>query len=424
MIRTHFIRERARQAHSRTCTRRQSESKPESTPLTGARISTFPRIRIGFVSHVFWPEKRRGGERLIRDLSDALIARGHEPRLVTSHRGRRTRVVEDGLEVIRQWRPPERPLNRPGFPPGTSHALPAWWALRRGDDDVAQGWTAPAAVAAAHSGKPSVYVFQGVLHENDLARPRVRSLVMRAARDSDVVTAYSQTAAAEFTRLTGIQARPIEPGINLTAFQGVSPLHTGDTPVIFCAADPDEPRKRVRLLVDAFARVRRERPDAELWLMRTSDPAIASAPGIRIVDPGADRDELVRLYRSAWVTVLPAFREAFGLVVIESLACGAPVVGMRDGGAVPGLLAAGDAGAGDAGAGDAGAGDAGAGDAGAGVGWLAEPDPESLAATLSRAIASPPSADVARACRRRAEGYSIERCAERYEALYRELGAP
>src|SRR3954452_586984 len=107
----------------------------------------FPAIRIAFVSHVFWPEKRRGGERLIRDLSDALIARGHEPRLITSHRGRPSRVDEDGLEVIRQWRPPERALGALGLPAGSSHVLPAWWALRRADVDVVQAWTVPAALA-------------------------------------------------------------------------------------------------------------------------------------------------------------------------------------------------------------------------------------------------------------------------------------
>jgi glycosyltransferase involved in cell wall biosynthesis len=305
--------------------------------------------------------------------------------------------------VIRQWRPPERPFNALGLPAGTSHALPAWWALRRSDADIAQGWTAPAALAAARSGKPSVFVFQGVLHEDDIARrPRTRALLMRAARECDVVTAYSDVAAREFTRITGVEAGVIEPGIRLDAFtpgadgeRAAPPAPTGArsaAPVIFCAADPDEPRKRVRLLVEAFAQVRRARPDAELWLMPASDPAIASAPGVRIVDPGADRDALVALYRSAWVSVLPAFREAFGLVVVESLACGTPVVGMRDGGAVPELL----------------------GD----ERWVAEPDPDSLARTLLTALDTPADPQT---CRRRAEQYSIERCAERYEALYREL---
>ena len=344
---------------------------------------------------MFWPEKRRGGERLIRDLSDALIARGHSARLVTSHRGRADRVDEDGLEVVRQWRPPERPFNALGLPPGTSHALPAWWSLRRADDDVVQAWTAPAALAAAHSGKPSVFVFQGVLHEDDLAgRPRVRAMLMRAARGCDAVVAYSQVAAAAFTAITGVAARAIEPGIRLDAFTlgGADARTDAAAPVIFCAADPDEPRKRVRMLVDAFAEVRRERPEAELWLMPNVDPAIAHAPGVRIVDPGADRGALVALYRSASITVLPAFREAFGLVVVESLACGTPVVAMRDGGAAPGIV----------------------GD----DRLIADPDPAALARTLISALDTAPDAA---ACRRRAESFSIQRCAERHEALYDEL---
>jgi glycosyltransferase involved in cell wall biosynthesis len=326
------------------------------------------------------------------------MARGHRTRLVTSHRGWPSRVDEDGLEVIRQFRPPERPFNRLGFPAGTSHTLPAWWALRRGDDDVVQGWTAPAALAAAHSGKPSVFVFQGVLNENDLAgRPRVRSMLLRAARGCDVVTAYSEGAAHEFTRLTGIEARAIEPGIRLDAFtpaadRGGAVDGRHPAPAIFCAADPDEPRKRVRLLVDAFAAVRRSRPDVELWVMPTADPVVRGAPGVRVVDPGADRDALVRLYRDARVSVLPAFREAFGLVVVESLACGTPVVGMRDGGAVPQILGP--------------------------DGFVADPTPYGLARTLLDALDATP--DPA-ACRRIAERYSIERCAQQYEALYEEL---
>jgi glycosyltransferase involved in cell wall biosynthesis len=232
-----------------------------------------------------------------------------------------------------------------------------------------------------------------VLHEDDVARrPRTRALLTRAARGCDVVTAYSDVAAREFERIIGIEARPIEPGIRLDAFTPAADAARHQAPVIFCAADPDEPRKRVRLLVEAFGELRRAAPDAQLWLMPAADPALASTPGVRIVDPGSDRDALVALYRSAWVTVLPAFREAFGLVVVESLACGTPVVGMRDGGAVPEIVG---------------------GDRG-----IAEPDVGSLARTLLAALEAP--ADP-QACRRRAERYSIERCAEGYEALYREL---
>ncbi|MFL5894440.1 MAG: glycosyltransferase family 4 protein [Thermoleophilaceae bacterium] len=358
-------------------------------------------LRIAFVSHVFWPETRRGGERLIRDLSDALIARGHVPRLVTGHRGRTSRDEEDGLEVLRLRRPPERPLARIGLPPGTSHVPLAWGSLRRGHDDVVQAWTPAAGLAAAYSGRPSVLVFQGVLHPDDLRdRPRVRSVLMRAARGCDVVTTYSEIAAAEFTRHTGVPARAINPGIRLDAFTpgGGRAGH----PVVFCAADPDEPRKRVGLLVDAFARVRAERPDAELWLMPTRDHARAAAPGVRIVDPGADRDALVHLYRSAWTTVLPAVREAFGLVAVESLACGTPVVAARDGGAAP-LIVEG-------------------GSPGTPIGAVFErADPGDVAAAVLDALGLVSDPATTAACRTRAEDFPIALCAERYEALYREL---
>jgi glycosyltransferase involved in cell wall biosynthesis len=324
---------------------------------------------------------------------------------VTSHRAAPVRSVEDGLEVVRQWRPPERPLSALGLPAGTAQVPSEWWSLRRGDEHVVQAWTVPAAVAAAHSGKPSVFVFQGVLHPDDLAgRPRVRSMLMHAVRASDAVVAYSDTAADAFTGLTGVAARAIEPGIRLDAFTPGG--ERSPVPAIFCAADPAEPRKRVPLLVEAFAKLRRARPDAELWLMATPGAPIASTPGIRIVDPGADRDALVDLYRSAWVTVLPAFREAFGLVVAESLACGTPAVVMRDGGGALGIL-------------DAAVTPLEAAD----VGWVADPDPDALARVLADALASAPDPALGAACRTRAADFGIDRCAERYESLYAGLAS-
>ena len=48
-----------------------------------------------------------------------------------------------------------------------------------------------------------------------------------------------------------------------------------------------------------------------------------------MLDPATD---LVDAYSSAWVTVLPSMREAFGLVLVESLACGTPIVAVAGSG--------------------------------------------------------------------------------------------
>ena len=47
---------------------------------------------------------------------------------------------------------------------------------------------------------------------------------------------------------------------------------------------------------------------------------------------GIGVDELVRLYNTAQVTVYAPVMEPFGLVPLESMACGTPVVGVREGG--------------------------------------------------------------------------------------------
>ena len=38
------------------------------------------------------------------------------------------------------------------------------------------------------------------------------------------------------------------------------------------------------------------------------------------------------MFREAWASGLTSYNEAFGLVLVESLACGTPVFGSRDGG--------------------------------------------------------------------------------------------
>jgi D-inositol-3-phosphate glycosyltransferase len=53
----------------------------------------------------------------------------------------------------------------------------------------------------------------------------------------------------------------------------------------------------------------------------------------RVHFPGArPQDELALMYSAADVTVMPSYHESFGLVAVESLACGTPVVATRAGG--------------------------------------------------------------------------------------------
>jgi glycosyltransferase involved in cell wall biosynthesis len=99
-----------------------------------------------------------------------------------------------------------------------------------------------------------------------------------------------------------------------------------------------EPRKNVPMLVDAFARVARGRPDLRLvlaggagWGAREIDRAVvANGIGPRVVRTGYVDDAVVpALLRRAEAVAYPSFEEGFGNPALEALACGAPLVTTR-----------------------------------------------------------------------------------------------
>jgi alpha-maltose-1-phosphate synthase len=81
------------------------------------------------------------------------------------------------------------------------------------------------------------------------------------------------------------------------------------------------------VLLEAFERVRRVHPDAKLW--------IVSSSCLERLPPGAEfhgtlgPEGLRPLYARASTFVLPTLREAFGIVIVEAMTFGVPVVASR-----------------------------------------------------------------------------------------------
>ena len=352
---------------------------------------------------VYWPEVRRGSERFIHELGRELAARGHRPTLITSHVGPPRRSVEDGIEVVRLPRPlPARLGSRWHLEPHLSHLPGTALALRRARPDVihalhpSDGWLA--ARSAARTGRPAVLSHMGIPRAGELDSARLRRRIHgNAARGASAVVALSGAAAAAVRRELGVDARVIPPAVDLETFTpgpGRAP-----EPVIVCAADVGEERKRVPLLTAAFARVRAAHPAARLVLSRPRVPAAAAelrgAPGVELRDLD-DEHALADAYREAWVSALASEREAFGLVLAEAHACGTPGVGTDSGGirellddpTVGRLFTGGEAG---------------------------------LARALLDTIELARDPATAARCRERAERFSPALLAERYLQLYSEL---
>jgi glycosyltransferase involved in cell wall biosynthesis len=101
----------------------------------------------------------------------------------------------------------------------------------------------------------------------------------------------------------------------------------------------NDPRKNVALLLQVFAALRAEFPALKLVLTgEAPDESLQqkvhtlNLEGSVIFTGYVSRDELRRLYQGALLYVLPSNQEGLGLVLLEAMACGTPVVSTRCGG--------------------------------------------------------------------------------------------
>ena len=355
-------------------------------------------LRIAFLHPCYWPEVHRGGERIVHDVSRRLLDRGHHVGLITSHPSLRGVTREDGLPVLRVPRGRgEQRLRDHRFDDYWTHVPWTYAALAHGDHDLVHSFFPTDCVAAAawarRTGRPAVLTLMGVPSPH-----RIRfDATPRAAQGAATVTALSKAASAAYMYRYGFRSEVVSPPVEVDAFTPGGPR--AEHPTILCPAPIEVARKRVRLLIEAFAIVRRARPDARLRLLRPKDPAVerelsSRHDGIELFDSVPEPTLLAPQYRAAWVTALPSLGEAFGLVVAESLACGTPVVA-TDFDAFPEIVDR------------------------PGIGRLFDGDePAALATALTEALELTEDAGTAEACRTRAEDFSPQRCAARFEEIY------
>lgn len=358
-------------------------------------------LGIALLNPIYWPEVRRGSERLIGELAGGLIRAGHRPRLIVGHRGLPKTNTEAGLGVVRVPRMGNRLTSRLGYHERLSHVPLQYTALSRGADDLVHAFYVSDANGAVRwsrrTGRPSVFSVMGVVSPDTVRAKRGRQWLWRRALDGSAAVVALSDAAAGPLRSLGVDPVVIHPGVDLSAFRQT--VDRSSSPTVLSPADPADPRKRIAMLVEAHAILRETTPDARLILSRPRDPAVAARfggdEGIEFADLD-DRDRLVEAYSRAWVTALPATEEAFGLVLAESLACGTPAVGTRDGG-IPEVLGE------------------------EGVGVLHEGGAPELAAAIASGLEIATNPEARSRCRARAERFSIEHCVQSHLQLYERL---
>jgi len=115
--------------------------------------------------------------------------------------------------------------------------------------------------------------------------------------------------------------------------QGVAP---NAVLILFAAMKVKEKRKGFHYLLDALYRLKSKYPDllVELLVLGQSDPQELEALPYPFHALGMVRDvsQLVNVYGASDVFVIPSLEDNLPNTVMESLACGTPVVGFRTGG--------------------------------------------------------------------------------------------
>jgi len=137
-----------------------------------------------------------------------------------------------------------------------------------------------------------------------------------------------------------VDVRFIPPGVDPIVFCPLKDRAFNNFPYILCVGRLDDPRKNIMMLLRAFRRINKARPDVCLITAGLKKPRedffrMASDMGvlnrIKHID-SPDQDTLIKLYQNAAVFCLPSNEEGLGLVILEAMSCGIPIVATRCGG--------------------------------------------------------------------------------------------
>lgn len=306
-----------------------------------------------------------GGQNVhVAALADRLAALGHD---VCVHTRRDDPDVPaevpfaDGVVVHHVDAGPPRPVPKDELLPYMREfgaRLADRWAVRRPDVVHAHFWMSGLAtlVAARPLGIPVVQTFHalGIVKQRhqgaaDTSPPRRATLEPALARSVDLVLATCSDEVFELRRLRvpGRRISVVPCGVDLDRFTPEGPVERrppGRLRVV--AVSRLVPRKGLGNLVSALA----EAPDAELVIAGgpdraglDADPEVRRLRGLaeelgvadRVELRGrVDRDDLPALLRSADVAACVPWYEPFGIVPLEAMACGVPVLATAVGGMI------------------------------------------------------------------------------------------
>ncbi|NJE55152.1 glycosyltransferase family 4 protein [Thermococcus sp. 21S9] len=305
-------------------------------------------LKIALVSDWYYP--KLGGVAVhMHDLALYLRGLGHEVAIITNDRetGKEAELKREGIDLIKV----------PGYTLGSvginmsvfSHNATSMIPYIK-DYEVVHGQHAftPLALKAVSAGrkvgKATLITTHSINYENSSA---IRALARMTfpyfryyLRNPHRVIAVSK-ASREFIKLfTRVPVEVIQNGVNVEFFdvplskeEAKEKLGLGERVILYVGRL--EPRKGVSTLINAMRHVDGTLliagQGSMLPLLRERAKLLGVADRVRFLGM-VEYSKLPLLYRASDVFVLPSLSEAFGIVLLEAMASGTPVIGTRVGG--------------------------------------------------------------------------------------------
>jgi glycosyltransferase involved in cell wall biosynthesis len=183
-----------------------------------------------------------------------------------------------------------------------------------------------AAEAARIIGAKSIAVAHGsdVRATNGELDPGRKKRALAAVRSASAIVAVSNHLAGRLARV-GARAEVVRYGARADRFP-LSHAVPKEAVVLFVGNVSRD--KGVDVLLEAIALL----PGVKLRIVGARADLDVSASDRVIVEGVVDNSELARFYAESSMTVLPSLHEGFGIVLVESLLVGRPVIGSDTGG--------------------------------------------------------------------------------------------
>ncbi len=307
-------------------------------------------MRVLFLPEYFLPQIG-GGEVWCWNVARNL-ARHHEITVLTyKHPERRSSEIVEGVNIVRMG--PFPVVGSQSYFARASIQIPfsLIHSMRERFDLVLASQTLPLSLAkliATLRKKPVVAIFHDIyglefsLRDKGIVKGIIRasleSLSVRLNYDAVITVSGSTKRKLVDRGVPEERIHVVYGGVDLTLFDSIQERKNRDPLVLYVGRLVKH--KRVDLLMRSFAEVAKEHPEAALWIVGDGPERVRlenMAEKLNLPDRikflgWVSEEDKVRAMKKAWCLVLPSVKEGLGLVLLESMACGTPVIAVDSGG--------------------------------------------------------------------------------------------